>query len=65
MYFCHFSAFYESEQKKENKTVFMNFIDFKHKILKYLLFNAKLCISKVENVLLIKNFLKIQRFMKI
>ena len=43
----------------------MNFNGFKHKTLKSWLFNAKLCISKVKNVLSMKNYYKIQRFMKI
>ena len=35
IYFCPFFAIHESEHlKKENKTVFMNFIGFKHKTLK-------------------------------
>ena len=43
----------------------MNFIDFEHKTLKNWLFNAKLCIFKVENGLSMKISLKIQRFIRI
>ena len=58
IYFCQFFVFQSVRaQKKEKKTISVNFIDFKHETSGNLYFNAKLCISQLKIMVSMKNSL--------